>query len=65
MDSLTPQASKTVEELAQRHGVSSEAVTTLLHALNSGNGTMAQFSHPESQIVQDWSIDQLDQFFIL
>jgi hypothetical protein len=46
-DSLTLQASKTVDELAQRHGVSSDAVTTLLRALKSGNGTMAQFSHPE------------------
>ena len=55
MDSLTPQASKTVEELAQRHCVSSEAVTTLLHALNSGNGTMAQFSHPELGGMGQWS----------
>jgi hypothetical protein len=55
MDSLTPQASKTVEELAQRHGVSSDAVTTLLHALKSGNGTMAQFSHPELGGMGQWS----------
>jgi hypothetical protein len=47
MDPLSPQGRKIIEELAQRYGVSTQAVTTLLQAVMRGNGTMAQFSHPE------------------
>lgn len=36
-----------VEELSQRHAVSSDAATHMLIAVYNGNGTMAQFSHPE------------------
>jgi len=44
---LTPQGQETVEKLARRHGVSTEAVMTLLQALVNGNGASAQFSHPD------------------
>lgn len=44
---LTPDAQKAVDELAQRYGLSSSVVLTLLLAVASGHGTMAQFSHPE------------------
>jgi hypothetical protein len=36
-----------VQELSQRHGVSTDAATHMLIAVYNGNGTMAQFSHPE------------------
>jgi hypothetical protein len=47
MRQLTPEGQQQVTELAQRYGVSTEAVLTLLHALVSGHGTMAQFDHKE------------------
>jgi hypothetical protein len=36
-----------IDELAQKYGVSSEAVKTLSQAIIAGNRTMAQFNHPE------------------
>jgi IS5 family transposase len=47
MEPLSPEGLEIVEELARKYGVSTKAVTTLLEALISGQGTMAQFSHPE------------------
>src|SRR2546430_4531230 len=47
MRQLTPEGQQKVTELAQRYGVSTEAVLTLLHALVHGHGTMAQFDHRE------------------
>jgi hypothetical protein len=47
MRQLTPEGQQQVTELAQRYGVSMEAVLTLLHALVNGHGTMAQFDHRE------------------
>lgn len=44
---LSPQGRQAIDELAQRYGVSAEAVTTLLNALIQGNGSMAQFNHPD------------------
>jgi len=44
---LTPTASRTVEDLTQRHGLSRDAVLHMLDALHRGGGTMAQFNHPE------------------
>jgi hypothetical protein len=44
---LTPAGQQAVQNLAQRYGVSVDAVTTLLNAVNAGGGTMAQFYHPE------------------
>jgi hypothetical protein len=44
---LTPQGLQIIEAIARRYGVSVDAVTTLLYAVNNGGGTMAQFSHPE------------------
>jgi hypothetical protein len=42
-----PRAKQTSDELAQKYGVSSDVVKTLWQAIIAGNGTMAQFSHPE------------------
>jgi hypothetical protein len=44
---LTDQGRQKIDELARRYAVSSDAVTTLLQAVVNGNGSMAQFSHPE------------------
>ena len=38
-----------------RHSVSADAVRTILRALRSGNGTMAQFSHPDFGGMSQWS----------
>ena len=47
MQQLTSEGQQKVTELAQRYGVSTEAVLTLLSALMHGHGTMAQFDHRE------------------
>ncbi len=47
MQQLTPEGQQLVSDLAQRHGFSPDAVTHMLFAVRYGNGTMAQFSHPE------------------
>ncbi len=47
MQRLTAQGQHLVANIAQRYGVSTEAVSTLLSALLAGHGTMAQFHHPE------------------
>jgi len=39
-----------VARVALRHSVSPEAVRTILWALRSGRGTMAQFSRPEFEL---------------
>lgn len=44
---LTNQGLQLIEDVARRHYLSVDAVTTMLSALANGGGTMAQFSHPE------------------
>src|SRR5450432_2832963 len=44
---LTPAGNSAIQSLAQRYGVSIDAVTTLLFAVSAGGGSMAQFYHPE------------------
>jgi hypothetical protein len=44
---LTDQGRQKIDELARRYAVSADAVTALLQAVVNGNGSMAQFSHPE------------------
>ncbi len=55
MPDLTPEAHQTLAATAQRHGVSTEAALTVLQALASGGGTMAQFNHPELGGAGQWS----------
>lgn len=55
MSRLTPEGSKIAAEIAQRHGVSSGAVETLLVALANGHGTQAQFDHPDLGGMGQWS----------
>ncbi|WP_146392452.1 SHOCT domain-containing protein [Allorhodopirellula solitaria] len=47
MSTLSPAGQQLVQDLAQRHHVSPEAVTHMLIAVQNGNGSMAQFNHPE------------------
>ena len=55
MRELTPEARRLVEDLRRRHGVSGDAVLTLLRALIAGGGAMAQFDHPELGGMGQWS----------
>ena len=56
MAQLTEEGRRIVDNLAQRHGVSSDAVMTLLYAVVAGHGTQAQFSHPELGGMGQWSL---------
>lgn len=47
MPNLSAQGNQLVQTLAQKHGVSNDAVTHMLIAVHNGNGSMAQFNHPE------------------
>ncbi len=47
MQQLTPAGNQAIQDLAQRYGVSTDAVRTLLFAVSAGGGTMAQFYHPD------------------
>ena len=44
---VTPEAENAISDIAQRHGLSREAVLAMLLAVHAGGGTMAQFSIPE------------------
>ncbi len=44
---MTPEGDRIVNDLAQRYGFSPDAVTHMMFAVLNGNGSMAQFSHPE------------------
>ncbi|MFM0341871.1 SHOCT domain-containing protein [Paraburkholderia fungorum] len=47
MQKLTPAGQQLIEEVAQRHGFSTDAVMSMLESVIRGNGSMAQFNHPE------------------
>lgn len=47
MQNFTAYAQQAIENLAQRHAISTDAVIHMFYAVNNGNGTMAQFNHPE------------------
>jgi hypothetical protein len=55
MQTLTPEGRRAVTEIAARNGVSLEAALTLLTALAEGNGSQAQFSHPDLGGMGQWS----------
>jgi len=44
-----------VHRLSIQHGLSVDGVRTVLRALRSGGGTMAQFSHPDFGGMSQWS----------
>src|SRR5208283_5174970 len=47
MPELTPEGQRVVNQLSQSSGFSPDAVTHMLTAVLHGNGSMAQFGHPE------------------
>ncbi len=55
MPELSSDGRKIADELARRHGISSDAVAALLYALELGNGTQAQFNHPDLGGMGQWS----------
>jgi len=55
MDMLTDEGRRVVEDVAQRHGVGTDAVQALLMALVAGRGTQAQFNHPDLGGFGQWS----------
>ena len=44
-----------IDRVSIRHSLSSDAVRTILRALRSSGGTMAQFSHPDFCGMSQWS----------
>lgn len=47
MRQLSPAGQQVINDLARRHGFSPDAVTSMLESVINGNGSMAQFNHPE------------------
>ena len=55
MENLSVDGRRLLQDIAERNRVSLEAVTTLLQALALGNGTQAQFNHPDLGGMGQWS----------
>ena len=55
MQEITPEGQRILADVASRNGVSFDAVVTLLRALVAGNGSQAQFSHPDLGGMGQWS----------
>ncbi|MGZ8907940.1 MAG: SHOCT domain-containing protein [Methylobacter sp.] len=47
MRQLTPEGQQIINNIAQRYNFSPDAVFSMLHSVINGNGSMAQFNHPE------------------
>ncbi len=47
MRQLSPAGQQAVNDIAQRQGFSTQAVASMLESVLNGNGSMAQFNHPE------------------
>jgi putative oligomerization/nucleic acid binding protein len=47
MRQLSAAGQQAINDLAERHGFSSDAVLSMLQSMINGHGSMAQFSHPE------------------
>ncbi|KQP43488.1 hypothetical protein ASF44_06885 [Pseudorhodoferax sp. Leaf274] len=47
MRQLSPAGQQAIDDIARRHGISTDAALSMLDAVVRGNGGMAQFSHPE------------------
>jgi hypothetical protein len=54
MRQLSPSGQQAINEISQRHGFSVNAVQSMLEAVINGNGSMAQFSHPEFSGSGQW-----------
>ncbi|MCF7971939.1 MAG: SHOCT domain-containing protein [Methylococcaceae bacterium] len=47
MNQLTPEGQRIINDIARRYNFSSDAVFSMLQSVINGNGSMAQFNHPE------------------
>jgi hypothetical protein len=54
MQALSPNGQQIVDDIARRHGFSSDAVASMLESVINGNGSMAQFNHPEFSGSGQW-----------
>ena len=54
MKQLSNSGQQAVNDIAQRHGFSPEAVASMLESVINGNGSMAQFNHPEFSGSGQW-----------
>lgn len=54
MKQLSNNGQQAVNDIAQRHGFSPEAVASMLDSVINGNGSMAQFNHPEFSGSGQW-----------
>jgi hypothetical protein len=54
---LTPEGQELIDKLAQRYNLSPEAVKTMLESVYNGQGTMAQFNHPELGGFGQWMLN--------
>ena len=56
MQLLTDEGRRIVDNVARRHGFSSDAVQSMLLAVSAGYGNQAQFNHPEFGGMGQWSL---------
>ena len=54
MRQLSPSGEQAISDLARRHGFSNDATLNMLDAVINGNGSMAQFNHPEFSGSGQW-----------
>ncbi len=54
MRQLSQAGQRAIEDIAQRHGFSVDATVSMLDSVIAGNGSMAQFSHPEFSGSGQW-----------
>jgi hypothetical protein len=54
MKQLSTSGQQAINDIAQRHGFSTEAVSSMLESVINGNGRMAQFNHPEFSGSGQW-----------
>jgi putative oligomerization/nucleic acid binding protein len=54
MRQLSPAGQQRINDIAQRHGFSTDAVMSMLDSVINGNGSMAQFNHPEFGGAGQW-----------
>ena len=54
MRQLSPAGQQLINDIAQRHGFSVDGTLSMLDAVINGNGSMAQFSHPDFSGSGQW-----------
>lgn len=54
MRQLSPGGQQAIDDMARRHGFSADAILSMLESVINGNGSMAQFNHPEFSGSGQW-----------